>query len=149
MLRVGFGVVLFCWGMMAYANTSHPLAACMSLHEIAASTLEQKSLGQPKQVLLARLSPKQVLAQSEMTNPADIIAFNMHEIIDEVYDFPPLPMNIYGQYVVEKCIRRVDNLPIASYELIHPKLQQCMKSVSRRAIADCVTDVLVNTQQHQ
>ncbi|MCF6439496.1 hypothetical protein L1077_08660 [Pseudoalteromonas luteoviolacea] len=58
MLRVSFGVVLLCWGMMAYANTSHPLAACMSLHEIAASTLEQKSIGQPKQVLLARLSPK-------------------------------------------------------------------------------------------
>ncbi|MCF6439497.1 hypothetical protein L1077_08665 [Pseudoalteromonas luteoviolacea] len=83
-----------------------------------------------------------------MIKPADIIALNMHEIIDEIYDFPPVPMDVYGQYAVERCIRRVDNFPISSYELIHPKLQQCVKMGSRQAIADCVTDTLVNTQQH-
>ncbi|MDK1286239.1 hypothetical protein [Pseudoalteromonas umbrosa] len=146
MLRVSLGVVMLCWGMMAYSKTSHPLAVCMSLHEIAASTFEQKSRGQPKQVLLARLSPKQVLAQSELTKPADIIALNMHDIIDEVYDFQPLPMSVYGQYAVERCIRRVDNFPIASYGLIFPELQQCVKLGSRRTIAGCVTDALINTQ---
>lgn len=123
--KIGLCACLLLMTNFAQSQGNNGMSACISLHEIVTSVIERKAKGIPKQVMISRLAPKRVLEQSEFTSPKEIIALNMHEIIDDVYDFETPDRDVYAHYAVEKCLVRVDGGIVKPYQLLFSNLKKC------------------------
>lgn len=119
------------------AKENNGMAACLSLYQIAASAIDYKAKGKNKQEMLAPLPDKQQIENDDQTVPSTIIALNMYDIIDEIYDYDTLPIAVYAAYASEKCLRRVDGKPIKSYRKAHPQLQRCAMLTRSKAMLEC------------
>lgn len=142
MKHIAYVIILISFSKSIYAEDKKNIEVCLSLYKIAASAINNKEKGKTKKEMLAPLPSRETVDKSDQSDPRVIIAHNMHQIIDDVYDYETLPVSVYAPFTSEKCIRQVKGLPIKPYSESHPKLKKCALLKSDKKQVKCAFEVV-------